>query len=185
MVIRRKKTLIWLSFLIPNAFNLYYWLFSTSPSYVMSDIFWKTFWVIMPFTAIFAYTQVDSGSYLPSFRKLGLPWHVSYFLEKAVHLVGCFVSVSGCLWMLTAFLISQAPTQYMTVKVHRLEYTRLPLLGYRYYCELDTSQAELANQPFRIRQEQYNWLEQNEHRHDSIRVRVQYNLAGASLAIVK
>lgn len=181
MIIQRKRQLIALFLVIPLLLNYYFWLSSFPPSYVLSGAFEKTFWIFAPSVSLFAFTQIDSGSYLPSFRRLGLPWQLSYFLEKFIHLLCCTVGISSFLLLLSALLIRGAPTEYRTVSIANLEQSRLN--SYRYFWQIDSTEPYLANKNFLISEQQYQFLEINRKR--QINIRLQHNVAGTAVTIIK
>ncbi len=179
--IEQKRQMIWAFIIIPMIFNYFFWIDGSSPSYVMSFEFQKTFWLLSPLVSLFAMTQIDSGVYIPSLRRLGLPWHLSYTIEKILHGLLCFVSISSFLLLLTALLIRHAPNHYMETGVGQLTEERF--IVYHYYWQLNTLQLHLAGRDFKISKSEYNWLQ--DHRQDPIRVRVKHNLAGSSVTIIR
>lgn len=180
-IIKQHTQIIWAFILIPLILNYYFWIHGASPSYSMSFEFQKTFWLLSPLASLFAMTQIDSGSYLPSFRKLYLPWQLSYFLEKMIHGLLCFIAISSFLFLLTALLIQQAPNQYMETRVAEVQQERFII--YHYYWKLSIPHPYLAGRDFKISKSEYNWLQ--DHRQSPIRVRVKHNLAGSSITIIR
>lgn len=180
MTLKHQRQLIWSLLTISLLLNYYFWLSHFSGSYALSDIFQKTFIVVMPFASLVAYSQIDSGSYLPSLRKLGLPWQLSYFLEKFLHLILCIIAMSSFLLLLSALLIRGAPIHYTSAQVGNL--TQESWLHYRFYTWQPRGNIPEAFQHrYSINQKQYEQLTRNR----TVQVRVQHNLAGSSVTIIK
>lgn len=178
---QRKRQMIIAFLVIPLLLNYYFWLSSFPPSYALSEIFEKTFWVVSPIVSLFAFTQVESSNYLPSLNKLGFPWQISYFVEKVLHLVCCMVGISSFLLLLSALLIRGAPSEYKTVRVARLEQSRLN--SYRYSWQIASPDEYLRGKDFLTTEKQYQFLDANRGR--NINIRVQHNIAGSAVTIVK
>lgn len=173
--------MLWAFSTIPLIFNYFFWVHGTSTSYVMSLDFERVFWVLSPLVSLFAFTQVDSGSYLPSFHKMGLPWQLSYFVEKLLHLIFCFISISSFLCLLTVFLIRGAPNQYVETRVAQLDEFRF--ITYHYYWQVKSPNEQLLMRHFKIGRRDYRWLD--DHRRDPIRIRLKQNIAGSSVTVIK
>lgn len=181
MIIQRKRQLVGLFLVIPLILNYYFWLSGLSSSYVLADVCQKTFWILAPTVSLFAFTQIDSGSYVPSFNKLGLPWQLSYLLEKIIHLICCTVGISSFLLLLGVFLIHGAPVEYRTVRMASIEQSRF--YGYHYSWQVASAEPYLIGKNFLINEQQYQFLQANYNR--NINVRVQHNIIGTSVTIIK
>lgn len=175
------KQLLWAFFSIPLVFNYFIWLHGQSTSYAMSLDFERIFWILLLITSFTAYTQLDSSNYLPSFRRLGLPWQLSYFLEKLLHAICCLISMTSFLFLLTALLIRSAPLHYMEARVARLDQSRL--LTYHYYWQMNIENSNLMIPSYKVDERTFKWLEDN--RSERIRIRVRSNLAGASVKVIR
>lgn len=178
---KNRKELLWAFATIPLIFNYFFWVHGTSTAYIMSMDFQRVFWILAPLVSLFAFTQIDSGNYLPSFNRIGLTWQASYFLEKCIHLICCFISISSFLCLLTALLIRGAPNQYMETHVAQLDKFRF--INYHYYWQLTSTNEQLSMRHFKISGRDYRWLDN--HRRDPIRVRLKQNIAGSSVTVIK
>lgn len=181
LIRKTPKQIIWAFCILPFIFNYFLWLHGTETSYAMSAEFEDAFWVVLPLMSLVGFTQVDSSAYLPSFRRLGLSWQLSYLLEKCIHLVCAVLSTASFLFLLTAMLIRHAPVHYMEAKVSRLEQTRF--LSYHYYWQLKSSEPKLTTSNYKIDEKTYKWLEEN--RNERVRIRVRNNLAGTSVTAIR
>lgn len=178
---KAKKQVIWAFLSIPLGLNYFFWLHGNTTSYAMSLDFEKVFWILLLITSLTAYTQIDSSSYLPSFRKMGFSWQFAYILEKILHGLCCLIGTVSFLFLLTALLIRSAPMNYMEARVARLEQTRF--LTYHYYWQMNIEDPDIMIPNYKIDASTYQWLDKN--RSELVRIRVKRNLAGSCVTVVR